>query len=315
MPQRSNRFQKIVFMLQKQLAGSAKVTESKLMANRDTGGATEVDVVIEGQAGGIPITIGVECQGRGRIASVEWVDQVHGKHAALAINKSVLVAKAGFTKGARKAARARNMETLTLSQAEATQWREYVGDLGKLLLGRCEVSAKGGTLHFSQEGPPVTSLGDQSAIRIYLDDAEYGVVTFTDLILKNPRLIPDVTKMWHAMPPAERPTEFDCLMKWRPKVAARIRGADGLMRSLGGFDLVVHVEFETGPLSLEAADYGGQTIAHGSVKNILAESDDKQRDVLVTVIKSDDGPPKIAMMVPMLDGSDFVLESVLVRRE
>lgn len=61
MPQRTTPRQRIVYLAKRHLAGTdATVTESKYLADLDTGEPREIDVVIRGEVGGETITIGVE---------------------------------------------------------------------------------------------------------------------------------------------------------------------------------------------------------------------------------------------------------------
>jgi hypothetical protein len=79
MPKRTNDFQKLIYLIHHQLVGQATVTESKFLHDRAANIDREVDIVIETQVGDYPLIIGIECQGRGRIATVEWVDQMTTK--------------------------------------------------------------------------------------------------------------------------------------------------------------------------------------------------------------------------------------------
>ena len=84
MPARSNEFQRLTFLVKKLLAGSATVSESKLLVDRRTGTEREVDVCIESTVGGQPVVVSVECQDHGRSADVSWVEQMKAKHEHLA---------------------------------------------------------------------------------------------------------------------------------------------------------------------------------------------------------------------------------------
>ncbi|MFK5984624.1 MAG: hypothetical protein QM479_04250 [Pseudomonadota bacterium] len=46
MPKRTNKFQQVIYMMQKQLADNAVVTESKLLENIRTGATAEVDTLM-----------------------------------------------------------------------------------------------------------------------------------------------------------------------------------------------------------------------------------------------------------------------------
>ena len=73
MPKRSNDFQKLIYLIHHQLVNEAIVTESKFLHDRAANIKREVDIVIETFVSDYPLTISIECQGRGRVANVEWV--------------------------------------------------------------------------------------------------------------------------------------------------------------------------------------------------------------------------------------------------
>jgi hypothetical protein len=52
MPQRSNEFQKLVYLVKRQMAAGAKVTESRMLVDRITGTEREVDICIETSVAG-----------------------------------------------------------------------------------------------------------------------------------------------------------------------------------------------------------------------------------------------------------------------
>jgi hypothetical protein len=114
MPKRTNTFQQVIYMIQRQLAGTnAVVTESKFLEHRHTGNAAEVDVVIEGKLAGQDVTLGIECTAGKRPATIEWVQQMIGKHQGMPISRSILVSQSGFTRNAKKHAAecVKNFET------------------------------------------------------------------------------------------------------------------------------------------------------------------------------------------------------------
>jgi hypothetical protein len=96
MPKRSNDFQKLIYLIHHQLTGEAIVTESKFLHDNAANIEREVDIVIETRVGDYSLVIGVECQGRGRVANVEWVEQMAAKHETLPTNKLILIIKIRF---------------------------------------------------------------------------------------------------------------------------------------------------------------------------------------------------------------------------
>lgn len=66
MPRRLTAFQKAVYYVKQNLAGSAHtVTESKMLRDRISGQEREVDIVIESEVAGHNIVISVECREQG----------------------------------------------------------------------------------------------------------------------------------------------------------------------------------------------------------------------------------------------------------
>jgi len=80
MPKRTNVFQKIVFLVKKHAATGATVTESKLLRDRITGAAREVDICVESVIVGHEVVVSLECRDRGRKADVQWVEEMKTKH-------------------------------------------------------------------------------------------------------------------------------------------------------------------------------------------------------------------------------------------
>lgn len=75
--------------------------------------------------------IGVECIGRGRKATIEWVEQMLKKHENLT-NRLVLVSQAGFTPEAIEMAKEYGVEVLTLADAVKADWTKVVGKLSQV---------------------------------------------------------------------------------------------------------------------------------------------------------------------------------------
>lgn len=136
MPKRSNEFQHLVALIEKAMRPhGAKVAESRELIDHVTNEKREVDVVIELVDGIHTMMIGVECKGGGekpRRATVEWVEQMWGKHLTLPTDTLILVSKAGFSSSAKKKAAFWNIRTLSLSQAENSDWPSVIRELNAI---------------------------------------------------------------------------------------------------------------------------------------------------------------------------------------
>jgi hypothetical protein len=138
LPKRTNQFQQLIYAIHLQIGGVATVTESKFIHDRVTGDEREVDIVIETEAFPYHFTIGIECIGRGRRATVEWIEQMSAKHQNLT-DKLVLVSKTGFTRDAIRKAKTLGIETLTLNKAETVDWTKVVGRLTRVYIALPQV--------------------------------------------------------------------------------------------------------------------------------------------------------------------------------
>lgn len=101
----------------------AKVFESAMLLDSATGKEREVDVVcMEAEVDGHVVAVGFECTARGgstarrKPATVEWVEQMYGKHSTLPTDRLVLVSESGFTPQARDKAKALEIETVIPDQ-------------------------------------------------------------------------------------------------------------------------------------------------------------------------------------------------------
>lgn len=130
MPQRSNEFQRLVFLVKKVLAGSAVVTESKMLADRRTGSPREVDVCIEAVVSNHNVTVSIECCDHGRPADVTWVERMKAKHEHLATNALVLASRSGYTDEAVAVAQAEDIEIVRYEELEQEEDVRKIFGLG-----------------------------------------------------------------------------------------------------------------------------------------------------------------------------------------
>ena len=136
-PKRSNYFQRLVLSIHRQLAGTAKVTESAMLRDQVSGMAREVDIVIESVAAGHAVTVSIECCDLTRKATVEWVEQKCSEHSSLSTDKLVLASRSGFTRQALAKAEAYSIDTYDLREAAKVDWTSVVHKTSKI--GRAHV--------------------------------------------------------------------------------------------------------------------------------------------------------------------------------
>lgn len=115
MPRRTNDFQRLLYLIHRALAEECEVEESVELTDRISGKKREVDIVIRTGGGPHSIIIGVECRGRGRPASIEWVEQQWAKHQNLT-DKLILVSESGFSRDAEAEAQSRGIEAYAMKE-------------------------------------------------------------------------------------------------------------------------------------------------------------------------------------------------------
>lgn len=126
MPKRSNDFQTLIKTIYEQIVPEGgKVTESGMVYDKDAGSLREVDIFVEYRYAGHGFSFIIECRDRARSESIEWIDAIIGKSKSLNVNKVMAVSSKGFTKSAIKKARENGIETLTLRQAQETDWANF----------------------------------------------------------------------------------------------------------------------------------------------------------------------------------------------
>lgn len=81
MPRRSNRFQRLITLINGVLGTDAHVVESAMLPDKITGELREVDIVISTNVSGYEVNRAIEVAGRRRRADTPWVECMHSKHS------------------------------------------------------------------------------------------------------------------------------------------------------------------------------------------------------------------------------------------
>lgn len=135
MPKRSNDFQRLIKLIETQLADeNITVTESKLLKDERNAVQREIDIFIETEVNGHPVNIAVECRDHKRKSGMLWIDSLIGKFKHLPIHKVIAVSSSGFTKTAHQAAKRSNIELLTLENAIEEDWVRDVKNIDAMYI-------------------------------------------------------------------------------------------------------------------------------------------------------------------------------------
>lgn len=85
-------------------------------------GPRQIDVLLRGKVGPVAVTTIVECKDYADMVTVQEVDALHSKMQDVKAHKAVLVARKGFSKGARMKAARVGISLCTAHQAKSEKW-------------------------------------------------------------------------------------------------------------------------------------------------------------------------------------------------
>jgi hypothetical protein len=116
-------------------AEGARVEESRMLVDRETGEEREVDLTLTTEVAGHEIVLAVEATERKRPADAKWVEAEIAKHRTLPTDKLILVSDSGFTRGGKAKADATGgkVVALTPEEIDAEPERAIVSRLGIVL--------------------------------------------------------------------------------------------------------------------------------------------------------------------------------------
>ncbi len=102
-----------------------KITSPDRIEDKITGEKREVDVSLRATVGSHDVLIILECRDRKNIGDSTWIEQLATKRDDLGANKAIAVSSSGFTTGAVKKARSKNIELRMLEELTADNIRDW----------------------------------------------------------------------------------------------------------------------------------------------------------------------------------------------
>ncbi len=129
MPQRSNAFQKVGFIVHQSLEPEWTVTESDMLPDVYTGTLREVDITAKRLVAGHQLVLSIECRDHQRAADVSWVEQMHSKHQLLPTSKLALWSRSGFTREAIAKAKLLKIDAVSQAQSARPKWARIARQL------------------------------------------------------------------------------------------------------------------------------------------------------------------------------------------
>jgi hypothetical protein len=282
-----SKFQRLVYLIQHQLAEGATIIESKLLPDIHSGRPVEVDVVVEGCIADVNVVVGIECTSVKRPATVEWVNEMVGKHADLHVDKTVLVSASGFTAEALVKAAKHGIEALSLGEAEKRDWAGWLCDLDALrfagfTLVPLQVSATvARTPNLPSENPvqPEALIHEPgSALARSLKNQVHG-------ILRQDRVFLPLARRWLKLNAADRPTSFVFQVAWDCPPETTLQAVSSEVLDLKKLVIQVRAEIRDAPLLAMVLKYRERNVVYAEVPDVLTENGTSS--LLVTLLEKD----------------------------
>lgn len=287
MPRRSNSFQRLVFLIQHQLAAGARVTESKFLPDKRSGRSVEVDVVVEGTLGGVALVIGVECTSGNRKATVEWVDQMLGKHNDLPLDKTVLVSRSGFTAEAKAKAEAHGVEALHLEEAEARDWSTWLVDVRNLRYATFTLQPEKieGTLVGAKPESTAGLLVPDATIQEPGKVSTHSLNEYVMGMLGEGRLIRQLSEVWLKRNVSERKEPLSFQIAWACPPGTTITTPLSDTFQLQRIQVKVRATAQDAPFAASVSKFRERNVVHAEVHGV--PTDRGSTEMLVTLFEKD----------------------------
>lgn len=277
MPKRTDDFQKLIALLEKQLApDGGVVTESKMVDDLVLGVPREIDVHIEVDLGIHRVCIGVECRDRSRPAGIEWVEEVISKYQNLPVDKVVLVSRSGFTTSALRKAMNAHITTLTLAQVSNVEWGNVIHQLNEItvaavttpMMRNLTVTFTDGTyISISINGSAEATVVNTSSLTLseafmnpvlFRDGREWATVPQVfEQILREPELVQRLQEQT----PSDYLREF--FVDSSLMTTCGLMDSSGSRQEISSAVATVHVIRTEGKAKLQHNDYGAAKVSWG----------------------------------------------------
>jgi hypothetical protein len=296
-PRRTNDFQRLVFLIQHQLADGATVTESKLLPDIHSGRLVEVDIVVQGNIADVYVVVGIECTSGKRPATVEWVNETVGKHADLHVDKTVLVSASGFSTEALAKAAKHNIEAISLVEAKKRDWVGWLCDLDALRFAGFTLIPE----QISATVTPTPNLPSENPVQPEALVQEPGSPHLRSLkdqvqgILGHDRVFLPLTRRWLQSNAPDRPMSFTFQVTWDCQPGTTLQAVSGEVLPLKKLVLGVRVEIRDAPLLAKVLKFRERNVVHAQVPDLLTENG--KSSLLVTLLEKDGALEKGAALL------------------
>lgn len=295
MPKRSNEFQKLITLIEKQLASkNIYIEESKLIQDLKTGIKREVDIYIKSIVNGHKIKIALECRDRKRKADIQWIDELIGKYKNLPIDKVIAVSKSGFYVSVINAAKQSKIDLLTLEKALDTDWIRVVNNLNFMFITLVRFRPIG--LAFEANG----SLFEQNASKIKVQNQKGKLLgnlqDYSNTLLGykkvNSQIYNGLTSKYHDKNEEFKDGNLIAEAKWRFKKDLLIKDDYGFEVNLNSIVYKFKCEVNKTSVPTEKFSYNNAQVA-----TITKELHDMK--IIMSVSESEEKQPTLAISMEL----------------
>jgi hypothetical protein len=266
MPRRSTLIQRVVFQLQRQIFNAGAVEESAMLEDSLTETVREVDIVIRTKVAKLPLTIAIECTEGKRLATVEWVEQMHAKHLSLPTDKLVLVSASGFSKAAQQKASLFKIDLVKFLLDSKTSWPPLLRQVATEPMAYVVSRFTRCALVFADD--PNTAHSMPPNTPLFCGEAS-GSMPLRDYLHGNVATSPDF--MAGALEAAKKAdfNEFEFQFFTEESIGVRI--SDSQLRLIKLFVIGFECKPSAGSLELREGSYMGDSIAFGTVETQIGQ--------------------------------------------
>lgn len=251
-----------------------------MVRDRITGKEVEVDIVIETAVSGYPISVAIECTSESRPATVEWVNEMKGKHDSLPSDKLVLVSQSGFTASAREKAIAYGYEALTLSDAEDANWVNYVTSLASLRFAGFSFTIEKFELRLvSPEKLHSPDILTRDCNIKEPSSASKGTVNdYAAGIPRQPSVVKQILERWIKSP--DRLPDYSLTVTWQPPEGTVVIDLTENPHEVKSLECRVLAHVSDAPMRMSYAHLKGKKVAYSFLDNVF-QHESKEKFIVV----------------------------------
>jgi hypothetical protein len=228
---------------------------------------TEVDVVVEGMINGVPIIIGFEVRNTSRKIDRNGAMAIVTKYQRL-VHKTMVVSRKGCTRGALKHFKMHDVTAITLADAIATDWGQFLESFKDLFFVALEISPAGPP-HVEYTGleQPFKPMTEEPVPILKLPDGQQGPLSAAIRpLIRSPEIRDLLMNKWYGLPEKDRPTNYKERVTFTPNADTPwLLEQNGSTYRINRLELPVSVSAHGESFRLQPMQYVDRRVMHGTV--------------------------------------------------